>query len=376
MGKNASARDISSQFELQMGRCALCGTKLSAETMEIDHLAPKSSVDSSNLLILCPDCNASAHSRRFREFDFQQYLLRLIKQNNRFTAVEEEKIIGDRVKYALDIFAIFDGMEIAIEVKSFSYVNRPRIRDLLSQLLLYKRFLTRCRLVLAFPGILNDEDRAIFTKKGIDVWDVTFISNLFVAEIPNTPHPAFASLFSKQPPQKPEEELIVKLSSTACGTKEWSLYQRLLRETLERLFCPLLATPIYEHPDEFNINRRDFILPNYAPDGFWSYMRETYKADFVVVDAKNSCKKVTKRDVLQVSNYLKRHGTGLFGIIIGRQGGDKSSLLTLREIWSNEQKLILILNDEDIKQMLMLKSVGNNPEDVLKEKIQQFRLSI
>ena len=101
-----------------------------------------------------------------------------------------------------------------------------------------------------------------------------------------------------------------------------------------------------------------------------------YNADFIVIDAKNYTKKVQKKDVLQICNYLKSHGAGLFGIIITRNGGDTSCLHTIKEMWAMQKKLIIILTDEDIKQMLNLKAVGNNPEDIIKQKIEQFRLSL
>lgn len=41
-----------------------------------------------------------------------------------------------------------------------------------------------------------------------------------------------------------------------------------------------------------------------------------------------------------------------------------------------EEKLIVILTDDDIEQMLLTKSRGGNPEDIIKQKIEDFRLSI
>ncbi|MGI6269323.1 MAG: hypothetical protein ACOYKJ_02110 [Candidatus Howiella sp.] len=55
-------------------------------------------------------------------------------------------------------------------------------------------------------------------------------------------------------------------------------------------------------------------------------------ADFIVIDAKNSAKAISKTDVLQIANYLKKHGTGLFGIIIARKGTNASSDEISREM--------------------------------------------
>ena len=74
---------------------------------------------------------------------------------------------------------------------------------------------------------------------------------------------------------------------------------------------------------------------------------------------------------------LKSHGAGLFGLIISRVGGDASGCEhTLREQWLVHRKLILVLDDEDMKEMLIAKSDGRAPEEILGQKIEHFRLSM
>ncbi|OLE23717.1 MAG: hypothetical protein AUG49_15310 [Catenulispora sp. 13_1_20CM_3_70_7] len=118
------------------------------------------------------------------------------------------------------------------------------------------------------------------------------------------------------------------------------------------------------------------MLANYAPEGFWSFMRTHYQADFIVVDPKNYRKQVGKPEVLQVANYLTQHGTGLFGMIMTRVGADKSAEWTCREQWILHNKMIIILNDADVQQMLTAKGVGEEPSTVVRQAIEQFRLRI
>ena len=128
--------------------------------------------------------------------------------------------------------------------------------------------------------------------------------------------------------------------------------------------------------DHSGANRRDFVFPNYCEQGFWAHLRSRYAADYIVVDAKNSSQRITKRDVLQVSNYLKEHGTGLFGIIVARIGVTDSAYYTLREVWAIEKKMIIILRDNDLEQMLLERLAGGAPETIIRQKIEDFRLSI
>lgn len=359
-------------------QCAICGT--SEFELNIHHITPISlggRNDLDNLMLLCRRCNSSIGNKTFKEIEFSQYLADLIKSNKEFlNTVIQKRINSEDRKRIIDIYTESKETKFYIEVRSWQFLDKDRVNDAIQQIQEYKSIVGQGKMVLAFPGVLTEENKRGFHEKNIDVWDISFISEKFKDELEKINHPVFSFLFERKPTKPIQLELIENLEKTKSGKSEWSIYQKLLNQILEELFCPPLSNPIYEHADEFKINRRDFILPNYAENGFWSYLRDKYNADFIVIDAKNYTKKVQKKDVLQICNYLKTHGAGLFGIIITRHGGDTSCFHTIKEMWAIQQKLIIVLNDEDIKQMLTLKSVGNDPEEVLKDKIETFRLSL
>lgn len=125
-----------------------------------------------------------------------------------------------------------------------------------------------------------------------------------------------------------------------------------------------------------SVNRRDLILPNYASDGLWQYLRTRYQADYVVIDAKNYSESIKKDEILQIANYLQRHGVGLFALIFSRREPDSRLLYTLREQWVLHDKMIIVLSDSDVKQMLSDKKVGTDPVELIRQKIEDFRLSV
>lgn len=171
-------------------------------------------------------------------------------------------------------------------------------------------------------------------------------------------------------------EIFVKLlESVKPGRPTWAQYQKLAGDILEFLFCPRLAKPIPELSNQARTNRRDFIFPNYAMDGYWASLRSHYSAHFVVVDAKNYKGGVGKAEVLQIANYLSDHGAGLFGLIVSRNGGKRDAEITQREQWAIYRKMIVILDDADMKQMLAIRSSGGDPADLIRQKIEDFRLS-
>ena len=85
------------------------------------------------------------------------------------------------------------------------------------------------------------------------------------------------------------------------------------------------------------------------------YLRDRYKAEFIVVDAKNSAHEIGKDDILQVAHYLKEKGVGLFGLIFSRCGGDPSSEIHLRDIWQSENKMIVADAMKRIESVLDMK---------------------
>ena len=138
-------------------------------------------------------------------------------------------------------------------------------------------------------------------------------------------------------------------------------YEKFCEDLLSFLFCPPLQQVIPQSRNETGVNRREFILPNYAPDGFWNFMRLNYRADVVVAEAKNLSGPAHKKEILQLANYLTRHGTGLVCMLLTRHGFDADARWTSREQWLLHDKLIIGLSDDDYRQMLASKSAGGDP---------------
>lgn len=327
--------------------------------------------------------NTAGPERLVRDAELQSYIFELLKRRTDLFKNPGLEVRIPGSQYIADI--IVEEKEdrqwnkVIVEVKSFSTFTREKLHSAVSQLKSYGQFVPNAKLALAFPGSLPDEENQFLSQNGIMVWDVNFISDTFPDEINHIPHPVLQGLFGKNYSGNTKDKWIIELEGIKTGKKtenEWSRYQKFIQRVLEHLFGPQLSSPIVEHSDHFKINRRDFILRNYAETGFWAHLRTRYYADYIVVDAKNYSKKVTKKEILQIANYLKIHGAGLFGLIFSRNGGDASSYYTCREIWAMDKKLIIVLNDEDLKKMILSKLSSDNPEEIIQQKIEQFRLSM
>lgn len=366
--------------------CQVCQKKVEFLPC-IEHIKPKSEgiidyID--NLFVICEDCHFLGGPTP-PKVEFINFLSDLLRDNGQFTDIAQDAIFGKKHRFRADILANHDDQirrtRLLVECESPDLFAHISIGNVISQLNSYKEVYGECQPVFAIPATLRDADAQALKSAGIQLWDLDFLTIKFAEQLANSDRGYFRSLLSRSAKRGPkltrEDQLSTRLKECEKGTGDWSLYQSLIGDILEHLFCPPLTKPLSEHADHTKTNRRDFILSNYAESGFWHFMQRNYMADFVVVDAKNGAKKVGKSEILQVANYLKPHGTGLFGMIFSRQGCDVAGgLNAMREQWVLHQKLILVFSDEDVHSMLIAKRDGRHPEEVVKHKIESFRLSL
>jgi hypothetical protein len=156
----------------------------------------------------------------------------------------------------------------------------------------------------------------------------------------------------------PGYDLVSRLAGIRPGTANWPAYEKYCEGLLSFLFVPPLNPPIPQSRDERHVNRRDYVLPNYATDySFWQFMRTHYEAHLVVAEVKNLSRGPGKNEILQVANYLNPRGTGLFALILARSDLDQAC----REQWVHYGKLIVGLSDEDVVQMVRIKMGAGDP---------------
>lgn len=318
------------------------------------------------------------------EFEFVRFIQNLLEKSNNFKDISSEPLLGNR--YRPDIITLRkvknDWETLIIEIKIMSSYTGDRLKHVVDQLKSYQSFKPESKLAFIFPGVISQTSKHLLEENDVEVWDIQYITENFAQEIQKLKDlfPFFTKIYINEKSESVADttctNLIRELRSIKSGRQNWGEYQKLIKKILDFLFTEKLSSPIEESSDFTKTNRRDFILRNYAENGFWALIRQRYLADFIVVDAKNHSKKVTKKEVLQISNYLKAHGTGLFGLIISRNGGDKSSDYTCREIWAIHSKLVIILDDNDIENMLLAKKSGSSIEEIIQQKIEKFRLSI
>lgn len=365
--------------------CQSCGA--ASIPLQLAHIIPLTEGGSSeidNLTVLCPNCHVILDSFQPRETEFNTFIYNLLNASPIYSDVKlEVPLRGGKRHYWADIMATRHvnrkKESILIEGKSRHFFRSNQLHSAIDQINQYRNIAGPDIAALAFPGRILDHDRSTLESEQIEVWDLDYIATSFATEISQSPHSGFKQLYSLAGgPEiiRPSENFLKRLASCKPGKSDWTIYQKLIKDIFELLFTPPLDPPIWESSDLMKVNRRDIIFPNYASEGFWKFLRDSYKADYIIVDPKNYKNKIKKPQVLQIANYLKPHGAGMFAIITSRKGGDAGCITTLREQWAAYRKLIIVLTDNDIEAMLIASSAHGEPEKVLGQVIQEFRLSM
>jgi hypothetical protein len=269
-----------------------------------------------------------------------------------------------------------------IEVKMATPYTYTRIEDVINQLSRYgSAYETKTgkypTLALAVPNVLTVKQLDILSNVNIQVYDKNWVlaQSARIGLLEEATSLLGAELVAPVT-EETSSSLEGELKSVPSGKGYWSLYQKVCGDILDYLFSPPLQSSLREHRNSSGVNRRDIIMPNYATAGFWHFARMTYQADYIVFDAKNFTGNVGKSEVLQLANYLSSHGTGLFGALVTREGENEAAHYVRREQWIVHRKMILIINDDDIIQMMAIKDGGDSPDALIRQKVEDFRLEI
>ena len=166
------------------------------------------------------------------------------------------------------------------------------------------------------------------------------------------------------------KKLKERLLNCPIGHKGWRKFEEITKDILEFLF-----------KDSFNnfrlkeqcrnisgTDRRDFILLNTGNHEFWQNLKNFYNCSSIIIESKNIKTKVKNDELRQVSDYLEKEAIGKFGIIFSRkglsEGGEKKQIEYLT---NTSKKLILVLSEEDIIDLIRKKANNESPEDLLQE---------
>jgi hypothetical protein len=234
--------------------------------------------------------------QEFRENEFYRRVQPFLRDLLNAAKIIDAPRFGDGSRP--DMLAILsDGSHAIIEIKAFTPTTQARLNQVVEQLATYESAYEKtypgkqAKLVLVVPGVLSAEHIDYLHTHGID----KVIDGAVLRQAADLAHASDSDYFKTAEEAQSSDNavligpsLLARLDKIAGGSDQWADYERLCADVLEFLFCPPLGKPRLQVATRERHNRRDFILRNYKPHEFWGYVRSTYEAHYIVVDAKNS----------------------------------------------------------------------------------------
>jgi Fe-S cluster biosynthesis and repair protein YggX len=216
----------------------------------------------------------------------------------------------------------------------------------------------------------------------IDVWDGKDV-RMMLSQHPDisntfqslqTSRQSFISqvAFLTGPPTNRASELCSEMRKLPCGAGHWKDYERICTEILTYVFSPDLAAPEIQSRSDDGLDIIDAIFPIRSNAAPWSIVRAEYRTRFAVAEFKNYCGPIGQRQVESIAQYLwdKAHRT--FGILVSRKNASQSATAQRRRQWLESSKMIVLLSDDDLCEMLNMKESGGQPFDIIDSQLEDF----
>jgi len=153
-------------------------------------------------------------------------------------------------------------------------------------------------------------------------------------------------------------------------------YEALCREVFSHLFDPVLYGFQKQVETSDGGNRYDFICRIKPGDSFWDSIRHDFRTRAIIFECKNYKEEITADQVYSTERYLFTGALRTVCFLISRFGPDAGCRRAAQGAMREAGKLILLLSNEDLIQLLKLRATPGGPEGYLDEMIWDFVVTL
>ena len=174
------------------------------------------------------------------------------------------------------------------------------------------------------------------------------------------------------------EGLIEELELCQSGRNTFTEYEDVCYRILQFLFSEDLT--LWKRQDSSNINLFRFDLLCRIKDDnkktIWSIIENYFKSKYVIFEFKNYSRTVTQHEIYTTERYLYSKALRSVGIIVTPNGYDENALWAAKGCLRENGKLILLLTNTDLLNMIRKKIDEENPSEYLLEKLDELLLKL
>jgi len=180
------------------------------------------------------------------------------------------------------------------------------------------------------------------------------------------------------PPTKANEgaDLCRELRTLGKGKAHWKAYEAICERILRFLFPNDLSGWHTQKRTDDGLNRYDLICRLSPTTDFWNFVDAQLSSRYVLFEFKNYNSPIKQGQVLTTEKYLLPRALRSLGIIMSRKGADKAAQLTAAGAMRESGKMMLILDDDKVCELLHAKDRGDDPADHLFQLSDEFLMTL
>lgn len=329
---------------------------------------------------------------------FEDLVWRILEAN--YFQISRNSTRGDA---GFDLQALFGGERWAIEVKYYRTARaQPSLIDKAAARLAINSIEAQfTNAILVVSCVLAQNVRlALEEKHGIHVVDQTDLRSWSSASpelieeldtlleidpsepqatLPERARPTVRSKplkYTSRSPDTQGTELCLELKSLAKGKASWAKYEKVCEKILKYLFLNDLHGWHSQKRTDDGLNRYDYVCRVRPTTEFWKFIIDHLDSRYVLFEFKNYSGKIKQGQILTTEKYLLERGLRRVAIIMTRVGAEDHAVAMTQGAMREHGKLMLILNDEKVCEMLHMKERGEDPTDCLFEIADDFLLTL
>ena len=308
--------------------------------------------------------------------------------------------------YGPDIIISNNDVSVIIEVKICRTI-RPDYSMLIRTAGKLKSFsLTKSntQLVILIANSVNEEIKnQIKDSFGIEIIDKTIIENS-IQEYPSLlnsfyyftsciPQPLHLSQSTEKinqiikiPPQNSTINKIIynqqyqtfekQLKNIKPGRKDASKYEQIMTDILKYLFEKDLAIWATQLMTDDGLYKYDLVCRINPGNTFWDSLISDFHSRYVVFEYKNYNEPIKQTQIYTTEKYLYKTALRSVCFMIARNGAEKNAIKASKGVLRETGKLLLVLSEEDLLEMIKYKDNGTPPTDYLYELLDNYLLKI
>lgn len=184
----------------------------------------------------------------------------------------------------------------------------------------------------------------------------------------------------KKPQKTVGRRLCEELKAIKAGKNEAAAFEKKCEEILKYLFDNDFDLELWarQKGTEDGLNRYDLLcrIITGQKNTFWTELSHDFHCRYIVFEFKNYSKAIKQTQIYTTEKYLFVTALRSVSFIIAKNDADANAKKAAKGALKEAGKLIVILTANDLCDMLDAKEKGNEPSDILKDRIDNMLIEL